>query len=80
MTKLSIVYDPKAEKQFKELDTATQEQIKIDLDEYIDDVLKYKGKWIDFWAVQSKPYRVLIRAEHDKSEVLVLDISRKRFA
>lgn len=89
MPDLNIVYEPKAEKQLAELDDVIKQQINADIDRdmpiYVKNgtsILKGFGNAYTgaFWAVQSDPYRILVRVEHDKNRVRVMDISRKRFA
>lgn len=89
MPKLNIVYDSKAEKQFQELGAAMQAQIRHDLEQNMP-VYENNGKsglrgmgnmyTGAFWRFYSEPYSILIRVEHFKQRVLVMDISRQRSA
>ena len=89
MAALALTFEPKAQQQFDALSIETQAQIRRDIDRDMPlyeqngtSILKGFGNIYTgaFWAVQSEPYRILVRVEHDKNRILVMDISHKRFS
>lgn len=90
MTKLSIVYDPKAAKQLNALDATTQQLIANDIDKDMSFFERARRRsqgmrWGavglgSFRNVHSEFFSITVRLEFARNKILVLDISHKKLS